>query len=327
MELQLIRAMEAELQANRPCVLATIVERVGHAPRGAGTSMLVLVSGVLTGTVGGGSLEFRVRQDALSLLTSGDSLLKRYSIHTDDPNAHAGEVTILFRTILVEAGVSLCARMRNALETGDRAYLVCEISQERAAESEVFSTPELLSRCNLSCPPDHAVLTQGEPRFLIEPLLPAPRVILFGGGHVAQCMARQLDLLEYRTWVVEDREAFACSSLFPAAERVILSEYSRAEAQLDLKSRDRAIVMSRGHETDFEILRWLIKVDLEYIGCIGSKKKIALLREKLLAEGISQERIDRLHAPIGLPIGAETPAEIAVSVAAELIQLSACNTK
>lgn len=326
MELQLIRTMETELQANRPCVLATIVARAGSAPRGVGTAMLVSKVGEQTGTVGGGSLEFRVRQDALFLLTSGDSLLKQYAIHTDDSIAQSGVVTILFRQITGKSGASLCAGMRRALETGESAYLVCRISQEHAAESDVISTPELLSRCGLSCPPEQAVFTQGEPCFFVEPLLPAPRVFLFGGGHVAQCMARQLDLLEYRTWVVEDREAFATPSLFPAAERVILSEYDCAEAQLDLNARDRAIVMSRGHETDFEILRWLIKVDLEYIGCIGSRKKIALLREKLLAEGIAKEQIDKLHAPIGLPIGAETPAQIAVSVAAELIQLASCNT-
>ena len=326
MELQLIRAMETELQANRPCVLATIVERVGSAPRGVGTSMLVSKEGEQTGTVGGGSLEYRVRQDALFLLTSGDSLLKQYAIHTDDSVSQSGEVTILFRQITGKSGASLCESMRRALETGDRAYLVCRISQERAAESEVISTPELLSHYGLSCPPEQAVFTQGEPRFFVEPLLSTPRVILFGGGHVAQCMARQLDLLEYRTWVVEDREAFATPSLFPAAERVILSDYDCAEAQLDLNARDRAIVMSRGHETDFEILRWLIKKDLAYIGCIGSRKKIALLREKLLAEGIAQEQFDKLHAPIGLPIGAETPAQIAVSEAAELIQLASCNT-
>ena len=85
-------------------------------------------------------------------------------------------------------------------------------------------------------------------------------------------MARQLALLDYRTWVVEDRVAFASPSLFPAAERVILSDYDSTEAQLNLDARDRVIVMSRGHETDFEILRWLIKKDLAYIGCIGSRK-------------------------------------------------------
>ena len=86
--------------------------------------------------------------------------------------------------------------------------------------------------------------------------------------------------------------------------------------------------MSRGHETDYQILRWLLRTRADYIGCIGSKKKIALSKERLLTDGLTQEQISRLHAPVGLAIGAQTPAEIAVSVAAEMIQyLSRINGK
>ena len=164
------------------------------------------------------------------------------------------------------------------------------------------------------------MLTETEPQWLIEPLREAPRVILFGGGHVAQCMARQLALLDYRVWVVEDREEFAASALFPAAERVIHCGYDSAEALLRITKRDHGIVMSRGHETDYQILRWLLRSKADYIGCIGSRKKIALTKERLFADGLREDQIGRLHAPIGLSIGAQTPAEIAVSVAAELIQ-------
>ena len=323
MDLKLLYALEAELPG-KPCMLATIVERAGSVPRGVGVSMVVSVEGELTGTVGGGSLEFRVRQDALELLKTGDSALKRYEIHTDEKDVYSGGVTILFRPFSDATGATLCARMKDALEATEERYLVCEISQDRAKESEVLRAEELLSRCALVCPPTQAVFTNSNPQFLIEPLLPAPRVILFGGGHVAQCMARQLGLLEYRVWVVEDRAAFSLPSLFPAAERVIYTDYECAGEKLRLTKRDHAIVMSRGHETDFQILRWLLKEELDYVGCIGSRKKIALLREKLLADGIPQELFDRLHAPIGLSIGSETPAEIAVSVAAELIQHGSC---
>ena len=164
------------------------------------------------------------------------------------------------------------------------------------------------------------MLTETEPGWLIEPLREAPRVILFGGGHVAQCMARQLALLDYRVWVVEDREEFAASALFPAAECVIHCGYDSAEALLRITKRDHGIVMSRGHETDYQILRWFLRSEADYIGCIGSRKKIALTKERLIADGLRAEQIERLHAPIGLAIGAQTPAEIAVSVAAELIQ-------
>ena len=164
------------------------------------------------------------------------------------------------------------------------------------------------------------MLTETEPRWLVEPLRESPRVLLFGGGHVAQCMARQLALLDYHVWVVEDREEFAVSALFPAAERVIHCGYDSAGALLRITKQDHGIVMSRGHVTDYQILRWLLRSDADYIGCIGSRKKIALTKEWLLADGFSIEQISRLHAPIGLSIGAQTPAEIAVSVAAELIQ-------
>ena len=168
------------------------------------------------------------------------------------------------------------------------------------------------------------MLTETEPRWLLEPLRESPRVILFGGGHVAQCMARQLALLDYRVWVVEDREEFAQAALFPAAERVIHCGYDSAETILRITKQDHGIVMSRGHETDYQILRWLLRSDADYIGCIGSRKKIALTKERLLADGLSEALIERLHAPIGLAIGAQTPAEIAVSVAAELIQFLSC---
>lgn len=327
MDLQLLCAMEAELRAEKACMLATIIERIGSAPRGIGVSMLISVEGDFIGTVGGGSLEFRVRQDALDLLKTGDSAIRQYEIHTNEKDFTSGRVSILFRLITGEIGAMLCARMKSALETEEECYLVCEISQGCAKQSKVLRAEELQIRCGLPCPPKQAVFTPEEPRFLIEPLLPAPRVILFGGGHVAQCMARQLGLLEYRVLVVEDREAFSLPSLFPDAERVILCDFDRVKTQLQLNKRDRAIIMSRGHDTDFQILRWLLKEELEYVGCIGSRKKIALLKEKLLAEGIEREKIERLHAPIGLAIGAETPAEIAVSVAAELIQHSSCENK
>ena len=324
MENKLLFALEAELHAGKPCMLATIVERYGSAPRGVGTSMLLSASGEQTGTLGGGSLEARAREDAQVLLASRQSAIKPYQIHVDDQNVFSGGVKVLFRPFFGKAGLSLCDHIKSVLERQEAAYLVCELSNQGATYSEVLPARELLIRFGLSCPPEQVLVTQSEPRYLIEPFLPAPRVILFGGGHVARCMAAQLNLLEARVWVVEDREEFAKAQFFPAAERVIHADYASAVEILRLTRRDHAIVMSRGHETDEQILRWLLRGEIDYVGCIGSKKKIALLREKLLADGVTGEQLERLHAPIGLRIGAETPAEIAVSVAAEWIQHCAC---
>ena len=320
MDAQLLFAIETELCAGNPVMLATIIGREGSAPRGVGTGMSVSIHGTQTGTVGGGSLEFRARQDALSLLQAGNCAVKRYEIHTDEKTVYSGSVTILFRPFAGESGHRLCTEMRTALETGQDAYLACRLAEGCAEESGVYATDALCNMCRLDCAPDEPQLTKGETTWLIEPILPLPRVILLGGGHVAQCMARQLALLDYRVWMAEDRAEFATKDLFPIAERVLCCDYTTVEPLLHVTRRDHAIVMSRGHETDFQILRWLLRSPADYIGCIGSKKKIALTKERLLVEGLTNEQNDRLHAPVGLSIGAQTPAEIAVSVAAEMIQ-------
>ena len=320
MDAQLLTAIETELAAGRTAMLATIVERVGSAPRGVGTAMVVAQSGALTGTVGGGSMEHRARQDALELLSENTCVIHSYDIHADASGSAAGRVTILFRSFSGEAGEALARKIRTALDVESEAYLVCQIVNGCPWETGILSPDALCALCEISQPPKEAILSEGEPRWLIEPMLPVPRVILFGGGHVAQCMARQLALLEYRIWVVEDRDAFAQQELFPMTERVIRSDYDQVEPLLSITKRDHGIVMSRGHETDKQILCWLLRSDADYIGCIGSRRKIAQIREHLLAKGLSQAQIERLHAPIGLDIGAETPAQIAVSVAAELIR-------
>lgn len=320
MDAKLLVAIETELHAGNPCMLASIMDQTGSAPRGVGTSMAVSHAGEQTGTVGGGLLEHRVKLDALALLEKNAFAIHEYEIHADDKTTYSGGVTILFRPLAGKEGLALTQQIRMAFDSGSDAYLVCQIINGCAWETSVIQWDALCSLCGISCPPKRAILTAGERSWLIEPLKPAPRVILFGGGHVAQCMARQLALLDYRTWVVEDREAFASQSLFSSAERVIFCDYNRVQPQLSIAACDHAIVMSRGHETDDQILRWLLRTEADYIGCIGSKRKIALTKERLLADGMKQAQIARLHAPVGLAIGAQTPAEIAVSVAAELIQ-------
>ena len=321
----MLEAIITQLREGKRAMLATIVEQRGSAPRGVGTAMVVAVDGGQTGTVGGGSMEYRVRQDALDFLRENASAMKSYEIHADEDDLYSGSVTILFRSFSVEKGLLLAQGALIALQGEENQYLVCDLAQYGAYETQLLDADTVCELADLDCPPVHTSIFGKESEYLLEPILPAPRVILFGGGHVAQMMARQLALLDYRVWVVEDRAEFATRVFFPSAERVIHCAYDEAEELLQISNRDHVIVMSRGHETDYQILRRVLRSAADYIGCIGSKKKIALTRERLLADGLTQEQLNRLHAPIGLAIGAETPAEISVSVAAELIQY--CSNK
>lgn len=153
------------------------------------------------------------------------------------------------------------------------------------------------------------------------------RVVVFGGGHIAQQLVPLLARLDFATAVFEDRPKFAGEHLFPGAGQVILGDFGDIAASLALKPEDYIVVVTRGHAADFDVERQVLCGGHAYVGVIGSRAKTASVNRRLLAAGIPAELLDTVHTPIGLSIGAKTPAEIAVSIAAELIQTRAAQGK
>jgi xanthine dehydrogenase accessory factor len=152
----------------------------------------------------------------------------------------------------------------------------------------------------------------------VDPLLPDPRLVIVGAGHVAHQLGRMAVDAGFRIQVVDDREKFANDERFPGAEIVVESIpdwLHRAE----IPHSAFVVVLTRGHQHDLEAMRSLAARDLRYLGLIGSRAKVARIYSALLQEGLPAECLDRIHAPIGFDIGAVTPAEIAVSILAELI--------
>ena len=164
-----------------------------------------------------------------------------------------------------------------------------------------------------------SVLAEGEERWLSIPIARAGLVYIFGGGHVSQALAPVLERVGFRTVIYDDRPEFADRTRFPGAERVLCGDFACLQEQVQISPDDYVVIMTRGHLADYEVLSRTLRSGARYLGCIGSRKKLALCRERLLAAGFTAEEYARVHAPIGLAIGAETPEEIAVSVAAELI--------
>ena len=155
---------------------------------------------------------------------------------------------------------------------------------------------------------------------LCEPIAGAVRVYLFGAGHVARCLAPELVRVGFDLTVIDAREPLLMGEGFACASERLLEDPAAAAGRLPLGSNDYAVVMASSHETDFAVLAQLLKKQPGYIGCIGSRRKIAMARERLSAAGVDEAAFAaRVHAPIGLPIRAETPEEIAVSIAAEMI--------
>lgn len=150
-------------------------------------------------------------------------------------------------------------------------------------------------------------------------LVPPGWVYIFGGGHVAQALVPALAAVDFRCVVLENRAEFARTELFPGAEEVRLIDYARLSEAVALTKEDRVVIMTRGHRDDLLIQSQVMKSPVRYIGIIGSARKTAAVTAKLRDMGFTAGDFQRVYAPIGLPIRSETPAEIAVSVTAQLI--------
>lgn len=165
-----------------------------------------------------------------------------------------------------------------------------------------------------------ALTGEGENRIFAEPVMPKDRLIIFGAGHIAVPLAAFARAVEFDIVVVDDRPSFADPPRFGNNAAVMCEYFSESFSRLALRETDYAVIITRGHRHDLECLRSVLsELELRYVGMIGSKSRVALAREKLLEEGIPKERLDRVCSPIGLSIGAVSPAEIAVSITAELI--------
>ncbi len=170
----------------------------------------------------------------------------------------------------------------------------------------------------------HAVGTGAdEVRLYLERHRPRGELVVVGAGHIARPLATLGDLLDLRVTVLDDRAGFATRERFPEADRVLRIDFSRPFADVEIGPRTRLVLVTRGHKYDYECLRRVLGVDPApaYLGMIGSRRRVRATFEQLLAEGFERADLARIRAPVGLDIGAETPEEIAVAVAAELVLL------
>jgi xanthine dehydrogenase accessory factor len=158
----------------------------------------------------------------------------------------------------------------------------------------------------------------GQMDVYIEPLEPAPHLYLVGAGHVSHELGKVAQLVGFHLHVLDDRAKFASEERFPGAE-VVVDDIAAWLAGASLPATAFVVVVTRGHRHDLDAMRTLVSRDWGYLGMIGSRAKVKRVFDALRAEGVPAERLDRVHAPIGLDIGAVSPAEIAVSIAAELV--------
>lgn len=310
--------------------LATVARRRGSLPMSATAKMLVTEHGARLGTVGGGCLEAEIAARALDVLESATPAISEHTLNASaagDYGLTCGGTAVMFIEPVypdaqLAAVYAACARLvqgdrRGVLATGvdwsagSAKLLVHEGAQVGRGDARLASAALALG------------VRGEEPRLdddlLLETIAGRPRLVVFGGGHVGARVAEAAAFAGWRVTIVDDRPEFSDAARVPFAERTVTADYRDAGSAVALDADTYVVVATRGHQHDAIIVDQLARRELRYLGMLGSRRKVALTWKQLESWGVQREALGRVHAPVGLAIGADTPAEIAVSVVAEMI--------
>jgi len=320
--------------------VALVLEAEGSTPVGVGAKAVVEASGAIHGTVGGGSVEAEAQRRALEAIATGRPVVFDFALHgaaVGDPSPICGGRMRLLvnptaarhRAAYVAAAAAGQRRERGVLLTrineSEECVVAVEFLREDAIPAEAdFPGTEAIRSVLRSEEPELFAQepVEGSQRLevLVEPLIPRPVLLIVGGGHVGQAVAVQGDLAGFEIVVVDDRPEFTKPELFPAGAATRCGRVGEEVARFPFAADTYVVIVTRGHQHDAEALTACLRRPAAYVGMIGSRRKVALMREDFVKSGrATAAEFDRIYAPIGLDIGATTVPEIAASIVAQLI--------
>src|SRR5579859_6018207 len=166
---------------------------------------------------------------------------------------------------------------------------------------------------------DNGLICGGQLDVFVEPVVPPPRAIIFGAGHISKSLCKVAGLAGFSTSIVDNRDTFANRERFPEADEIFAEEYEEVFPKLPINETSYIIIVTRGHRDDMRVLRWAVDTQARYVAMIGSKRKVISVVKELEKDGVSRQQLERIFAPMGFEIGAVSPEEIAISVAAEMV--------
>ncbi len=338
-----------QIRSGSKTVLATVVDTTGSTPQKPGSSALFDENGLLAGTVGGGMIEREVQHIAESVMISGASDHFYFNLDSDlgdegaicggeagvlvdaDPSLHLAALESLEHALSIHAEGFLLTVVSQKYDQGrsirrywinsarskdlpagmDQAFKVVVESHLKQAIRYGFTKIDLQ---NLTA---HQVKMA-----FLEHIKPMPHLVIVGGGHVGKALAHLGTLLEFEVSVVDDRPEFASREHIPDADHLVVKEIGKALNELEPGSDTYIVLVTRGHSYDGEALRACIRSEAAFIGMIGSRHKVGIMKKQFIEEGwATQEQWSAIHTPIGLPIGSTTVQEIAISIAAQLVEV------
>lgn len=311
------------LSRQEDLVLVTVIASSGSTPRGAGARMLVGQEGRICGTIGGGAVESKAIQVAAAVLEEKASVIRDFCLNKNDVHnlgmICGGAVDVFFHYLPAgdAAVMDLAQQAERRFAEGCNLWFLTDV---RTGTLGLYTKEHGPFGLQI---PDDLPLTHRPIRFgdlFAEKISSSSKVYVFGGGHVAQELVPVLSHVGFRCVLVEDRAEFATRELFPTAESIILADMYHLSDHLTITEEDYVCVMTRGHAYDTVIQAQILKCRPCYCGVIGSRQKAAGVRKALKEDyGLAEDELDQIITPIGLPIKGETPAEIAISICAQMI--------
>lgn len=323
MNLRILQAITAD---PTELVLCTVLRVKGSAPRHAGSKMLAGRAGRLLGSVGGGRGEAQVLVTCMELLGGSRPSIIELDMQGLDIQG-SGMVCGGTSRLLVEPLNSRAPYLSalKLLSKGEPALLVKRLETGETALMDGAGAWAEGSLPGADPQAARQALTSGLPLLveaagiLYDPLLPEEKLLILGGGHVGRALASLASGLGFRVTVGDDRPAFLEPDQFPPGVSTLGGSYADIVASFPFDSSTFAVIVSRGHLSDLECVRAVLRRPHRYAGLMGSLRKVRLVLDQVAREGFDPRSLEALRAPIGLEIGAETPEELAVAIAAELI--------
>lgn len=332
--------MVERIDQGRTFVSALVLMADGSTPTEAGTRAVIDESGEIQGTIGGGQVEAEAQRRAVEVCRLGEPVvldidLKGASAESESPICGGAMRVLLDPTAAAQRAAY--ERAAGALRQRNRGVLVTRIRRGRGTEVEAKWFPERGVPSGAGFPgPEEIRSSMGAETAslfsddtveecerltaLVEPVVPNPLLLIAGGGHIGQALARQAVLIGFDVTVLDDRPEFTDEVLFPGGVRTRCGPVGEELGACEMDDETYVVIVTRGHRSDAEALAACVGGPAAYVGMIGSGRKVAMMRQNLLESGLAtEEELDRVFAPIGLDIGAETVPEIATSIAAELI--------
>lgn len=328
----IIDALVVALQQQEPVMLVTVVKSAGSTPRKRGARMIFTKSGQQSGTIGGGKVEYLAEELAAQMIQEKGSQVKSYSLTPKEASGLGmvcgGKVSLLFQYLdPQDINIQKIIRqVKTAFAKDSGGWLFSSLDPKEPAlaffsEDSGWIGGDALRNLTRQDLEDWqaGLITVAEKEYFLEKLQQPGRLYVFGGGHVAQALVPVLAKVDFQVVVLDDRPEFLTSAVFPEAQERLLVDFEDISQVVHLTEHDYAVVMTRGHLYDLMLHQQLLQTPAYYLGGMGSRHKVAVMIQKLQEAGYTKEQIQRIHMPIGLPIKAESPAELAISIAGELI--------